>query len=168
MDIINHRRSVRSFTNQPIEQAKIEQLLRAGMQAPSAHNQQPWHFLVVQNPEVLLKIRDTSPYTKMFNEATAAIIVLMDKTNLKRSIMVPQDLSAATLNILLKATELGIGSCWCGVHPNPDRMNALANVINPPEQYEVFSLIALGYPKNEDAFRFVDRFDPAKVTYEKF
>ncbi|MGD9886503.1 MAG: nitroreductase family protein [Bacilli bacterium] len=168
MDIINYRRSVRSFTNQPIEQAKIEQLLRAGMQAPSAHNQQPWHFLVVQNPEVLLKIRDTSPYAKMFNEATAAIIVLMDKTNLKRSIMAPQDLSAATLNILLKATELGIGSCWCGVHPNPDRMNALVNVINPPKQYEVFSLIALGYPKNDDAFRFVDRFDPAKVTYEKF
>jgi nitroreductase len=168
MDIIHYRRSVRSFTDQPIEPEKIEQLLRAAMQAPSAHNQQPWHFLVITEKEMLLKIRETSPYAKMFLEATAAIIVLMDKTNLKRSIMAPQDLSAATMNILLKATELGIGSCWCGVHPNPDRMNSLTEVIQAPESKEVFSLIALGYPKNDDAFRIVDRFDASKVSYEKF
>ncbi|HPN60679.1 MAG TPA: nitroreductase family protein [Bacilli bacterium] len=168
MDIINYRRSVRSFTDQVIEPEKIEQLLRAGMQAPSARNQQPWHFLVVQNREQLLKIYETSPYARMFTEATAAIIVLMDKTNLKNELMAPQDLSAATLNILLRATELGIGSCWCGVFPNSERMASLKVLIKAPDQYEVFSLIALGYPQDADAFRFVDRFDPTKISYEEF
>ncbi|MGD9604850.1 MAG: nitroreductase family protein [Bacilli bacterium] len=168
MDIINFRRSVRSFIDRPLEQEQIEQLLRAGMQAPSAHNQQPWHFLVIQNKETLLKMCDISTSTKMFNEAVLAIVVLMDKTNLKRSIMAPQDLSAATQNILLKATELGIGSCWCGIYPIVERMDNLKAIINPPDYFEVFSLIALGYPKNENALCFIDRYNLQKITYEKF
>jgi nitroreductase len=165
MDIINNRRSVRSFTDQEVEKENVLLLLRAAMQAPSAHNQQPWHFLVVQDKDMIRKLRPSSP---MFSEATLAIIVLLDKTNVKREMMAPQDLSAATQNILLKATELGLGSCWCGVYPLEERMNYLSEVIMVSKQYEVFSLIALGYPKNPTALSYIDRFDPNKVSYEKF
>ena len=55
MNSIFHRTSVRKYTNQPVEQEKIEKILRAGMAAPSAMNQQPWEFYVVENKEVLEK-----------------------------------------------------------------------------------------------------------------
>ncbi len=167
MEIINRRRSVRSYTDQPIEKEKMETLLRAAMQAPSACNQQPWHFLVIQDKETMRKIVEASPRSKMVSEAAAVIFVLLDNEHMTVPLMGPQDGSAATMNILLAATEMGIGSVWCGVYPNPDRMDTVMKVLNIPSRYKPFSMIPLGYPKDPDALHFTDRFDPAKVSFEK-
>ena len=111
MEIINIRRSVRSYLDKPVEKEKVELLLRAAMQAPSARNQQPWHFVVVDDPETLRAIATVSRNMQMLNEAPLAILVLIDKENLTAPLMAPQDAAAATQNILLKAVDLGLGTC---------------------------------------------------------
>jgi len=168
MDIINKRRSVRSYLSTPVKSEDLEMILRAAMQAPSAKNQQPWRFLVVQNTETLKKLAEVSTNAKMLLEAPCAIIVIIDKTNLKTEMMAFQDASAATMNILLEATSLGLGTCWCGIYPNQERMDNLKSILKVNESYDVFSLIALGYPKDKDALYFIDRYNLNRIHYEKF
>lgn len=167
MDIINRRRSVRSYLPDPVEQEKLDLILRAALQAPSAKNQQPVRLLVIQNRERMNQLLTVSPHVKMLAEAPCAIVVLIVKDNLTAPLMVAEDASAATMNILLEATALGLGSCWCGIYPNQERMQNLRNALEIPDQYEVFSLIPLGYPKDPNALHFIDRYDSNKIFYEK-
>jgi nitroreductase len=168
MNIIFTRRSVRNYTDQAIPREKIDLILRAAMQAPSARNQRPWRFLVIQERKELDRLSELAPNLRTLKDAQVAIFTFFDKENLAAPLFVQQDLSVATMNILLQATELGIGSCWLGLYPNLERTNLVNKALNTPEHMEVFSLITLGYPKDADAFHFVDRYEPEKVFYEKF
>lgn len=168
MDVINKRRSVRQYRNQPVEQEKIELLLRAGMQAPSAKNQQPWHFLVIQNRDTLLKLSGLTKNSRMLADASVAILLLIDYTNLTLPDMAPVDMAAATENILLEATNLGLGAVWIGVYAREERGEAIREICQVPNHLEPFCLISIGYPLDENANRFVDRYDATRVYYEKF
>lgn len=75
MNSIFHRTSVRKYTNQPVEQEKIEKILRAGMAAPSAMNQQPWEFYVVENKEVLKKLSKCSQYAGSVEKSAVTFVV---------------------------------------------------------------------------------------------
>lgn len=168
MNILFRRRSVRAYTDQEIEKEKIDLILRAGMQAPSARNQRPWRFLVIQNRKDLARLANVTPNLKILKDAQAAIFTFFVKEDLVAPLFVQQDLSLATMNILLEATELGIGSCWIGLYPNLDRTNSVNKALKTPKNLEVFSLISLGYPKDPNALYFIDRFEPEKIYYEKF
>jgi hypothetical protein len=104
------RRSVREFTNQDVSKEDLNDLLRAGMQAPSAGNEQPWHFIVIDDPELLKKIPEFHPYAKMLNEAPLAILVCSDRNLEKHRATWLQDCSAAIENILLTAHAKGLGA----------------------------------------------------------
>jgi nitroreductase len=168
MNMIFKRRSVRNYLPDPIEKEKIEIILRAGMQAPSARNQRPWRFLVVQDRKELERLAEAAPNLRRLNEVPAAIFTFFDKENLLSPLFVQQDLSSATQNMLLQAAELGIGTCWHGLYPNTERTELVNKALGTPNNLEVFSVITLGYPKDPNALHFVDRFEPEKVYYEKF
>lgn len=165
MEVINKRRSVREFLSTPISKEVLEQLLRAAMQAPSAKNQQPWRFIVITKPADLEKIAEFSPSFKMLKTAPAAILLLIDHSNLTAPTMVIQDMAAATENILLEATAQGLGSCWLGVYGRTERMEAIRDFFQLSPSLEPFSVVALGYPIKKEAFNFVDRFDSNRVTW---
>lgn len=167
MEIINIRRSVRKFNDKPIEKEKIELILRAAMQAPSARNQQPWKFLVSENKETFEKLSNATPNMSFINGASLVIVYLTDLTSLKTPMMYPQDLSAAIENSLLEACSLGIGSCWCGTYPNGERMQKVREIFNLDNDLEPFAVVGFGYPEDENSFKFVDRFDEKKIIYEK-
>lgn len=167
MEIINIRRSVRKFNDKPIEKEKIELILRAAMQAPSARNQQPWKFLVSENKETFVKLSNATPNMSFINGASLVIVYLTDLTSLKTPMMYPQDLSAAIENSLLEACSLGIGSCWCGTYPNGERMQKVREIFNLDNDLEPFAVVGFGYPEDENSFKFVDRFDEKKIIYEK-
>lgn len=168
MEVINKRRSVRTFkANAQISQAQIEILLRAGMQAPSALNEQPWEFIVVNDSSVLKELSQISNHSKSLADAACGIILLTNKTKVK-SVLYPQDMAACTQNILLEATELKIGSCWLGTYPKEDRMNAISEYFKLPENIEPFSIIALGVLETADSLKFVDRYNPNVVHYNRW
>lgn len=161
------RRSVRLFSNRVVEEDKIDKLLRAAMQAPSAVNQQPWSFLVVRDKTKLETLSHLSSGSKMVSNADGVICLLIDSSQDKRPQMWSQDMSAAMQNILLEAVHLDLGACWIGVYPLEDRMNKLSEMLSIPSRYIPFALCAFGYPKDENANKFVDRYQSSKVFYEE-
>ena len=163
LDAILGRRSIRRYTEEPIAEEAIEQLIRAGMAAPSAHNEQPWHFMVIKDRELLDKIPHIHPYARMLQQAPAALAGCGDLKREKNPglgywIL---DCSAATENILLAAHALGIGACWLGIHPRPERKEALGKLLNLPEHIEPLCLIALGHPAEQKGPS--DRFKPDRI-----
>jgi len=169
MDVIQaitSRRSIRKFKALAVSDESIETILRAAMQAPSAHNMQPWHFVVIRMHEILSTIADFHPYAEMLHEAPLAIAVCGDCQIESNEGYIALDCAAATQNILLTAKALDLGSVWLGLYPRTDRMNELKKLIELPEQIIPISLVAIGYP-NEQKHP-VDRYQPDRVHFNKF
>ncbi|GHV94063.1 NAD(P)H nitroreductase [Spirochaetia bacterium] len=167
MSAILERRSVRNFLPKAVETEKIEHILRAGFEAPSAHNRRPWEFLVVTKREDLDAIAGMSPYSKMCTEAAAAIAVCVDLNagapKNPDDIWWVQDLSAVTENILLQIVDEGLGGVWLGWYPDKSRVAALSARFKLPSHIVPFSVIALGYPAKKP--QSANRFDSKKVHY---
>ncbi len=166
MDIINIRRSIRSFRAEEVEVEKIEKLLRAAMQSPSAGNQQPWEFVVVKNQETREKLASISPYAKPIKEAPLSIVLIENLDNLNFPQNSTQDMGACAQNILLEAVELGLGAVWLGVNPEKDRMKIVSETLNLPENTVPFAVIAVGYSDKKNEY--VDRFVSSKIHHEKY
>lgn len=169
METINalmSRRSIRKYTNQLIENEKIEILLKAAMQAPSARNTQSWQFIVVSDKETLKAIMKVHPYSSMLAEASHAILVCGDKSLEPSEAYCSQNCSAATQNILIAAHALGLGAVWLGVYPREERIKGITELFKLPEHIFPVTLISLGYPdeKKEAAHRY--SFE--KIHFEKW
>jgi len=166
MNNIFKRQSVRKYLAKPIEQEKIEMMLKAGMQAPSAANQQPWEFLVITDKEKLQALSGMSPYAKPVANCSVALVLLgnLDTANFPQCWQ--QDMAAAAENILLEATELELGGVWLGVAPEQDRMDYITKLFNLPEKIKPFCLLSIGYP--DQAQTIVERYDSARVHYDKY
>jgi len=134
------------------------------MAAPSANNSKPWHFMIVQNRQVLNDLAKIHPFAKMCYEATLAIVVCANPS-LSPKYWV-QDCSASTENILLAGTSLGLGTVWLGVHPRMERKEKLKRLFNIPENIEIMSIVALGYPAAKKPSR--TQFDPRRVHQERW
>ncbi|MFI3200135.1 MAG: nitroreductase family protein [Eubacteriales bacterium] len=165
MNSIFIRRSVRSFLQKEVEAEKVDKILRAAMQAPSATNQQPWEFIVVKGEERLKELAAYNPYASCLLGANAGIIVLGNKKRMTLPEYWEQDLGAATQNILLEATELSLGSVWFGTASDLERMEYIRELYNLEEHLLPYSVIAIGYPKEENANYFIDRYDETRVRY---
>lgn len=166
MNAIFTRSSVRSFSERKVEPEKLELLLKAAMAAPSACNQQPWEFVVVTDPAILKELSECSPYAGCIGRAPLGIAVCMRTEGLRAPDYAQIDASAATENLLLEAVELGLGAVWLGIAPGQERMEAVRRVIGAPETIQPFCLVACGYPAGPAAP--ADRYDPARVHYEKW
>ena len=163
MEAISTRRSVRSFTSKPIAKEIVEELLRAAMSAPSAGNEQPWQFVVIDDRKMLDRIIDVNPNAKMCKEAQAAILVCGDTSKEKYPGFWVQDCSAAAQNILLAAHDKGIGSVWTGVYPIEERVEGFRRLLGLPENVVPFCLVPLGYPAKQVPQ--VDRFQRDRVHH---
>lgn len=169
MNSIFKRTSVRKYTDQPVTKEQIEMLLKAGMAAPSAKNVQPWEFVVIQKKDTMFDIMKIHPYSSMLKEAPLAIAVCGNTTKIaleEAQDLWVQDCAAATQNILLEATDLGLGSVWLGVYPKQDVINGLRELLILPDYIEPFSLIAIGYPEGEVKPK--DKFNPERIHWEKW
>jgi nitroreductase len=160
------RRSIRKYQERPVEPETIETLLRAAMAAPSAGNQQSWRFVVVQDRDRLDSMATTSPYAGLLERAPLAIAVSGETIGEKHPGYWVEDCSAAIENMLIAANALGLGAVWLGYHPNQDRKDALAELLDLPPSFEVLGVVAVGYPAEEKAP--ADRFNPDFVSHESW
>jgi nitroreductase len=143
------RRSCRKFLNKEVEQEKIDIILKAAMQAPSAGNEQAWRFIVVTDKKLLQEIPKVSPYAQMAKEASLAIIICGDPSLEKFPGFWVQDCSAATQNILLAAHALGLGAVWTASYPMMDRVEGIRHLFNIPDTIIPFAIVPIGYPAQE-------------------
>lgn len=162
MNSIFHRISVRKYQNRDVEQEKIELMLKAAMAAPSACNQQPWEFYVVRDKDVILQLSKASPYATCAKKAPVVFVPCF-RSEGRAPEYFNIDMSAAVENLLLEADALGLGAVWMGISPDQGRMEAVAKVLNLPEELQAFALVPCGYPAEERPQE--DRYDPARVHY---
>ncbi len=160
------RRSIRRFTEQEVEQEKIENLLRAGMQAPSAHNKQPWHFVLLNDRRLLNEIADFHPYAKMLYQAPLAIAVCGDLELENNDRYLALNGAAATENILLAAHGQGLGAVWIAVYPREERIKKVKLLLELPLHIIPISLVAIGYPAKTVPPE--DRYQPQKVHFNRW
>jgi nitroreductase len=167
LETILTRRSVRKFKSEPIEKSIIEQLLRAAMSAPSAGNAEPWHFIIVDDRKILNEIARTHPHAQMCAEAPLAIITCADPEMEKYKGFFPQDLAAASENILLTARALGLGAVWVGVYPLEDRILEIKKILNLPAMIIPFNIIPIGFTDAEQGAA-ESRYNPDRIHYNKW
>ena len=158
------RRSVRKFTKDVVSDDEIAYLLHAAMSGPSAMNNKPWEFYVITNKDKLEQLKTASQYTGY--DAPLAIVVAGD---LSRALPEPmkefwvQDCCSATENILLAATDLGLGSVWCGIYPMDKAVNNVQKILGVTSDVLPLNIIYIGHPNVEVESR--DQFDLRNVHF---
>ncbi len=158
------RRSVRKFTDEPVSDDMINELLHAAMSGPSACNKKPWEFYVVLNENKLKELKSSSMFTKL--SAKLAIIVCGNLNNALPMQMAEywiQDCSAATENILLRVTDLGLGAVWCGIHPQKRAIEKVRRILDISEKQIPLNIIFIGHPDEYPEAR--DQYDEKRVHY---
>jgi nitroreductase len=158
LDIIFGRRSIRSYTDELVSERDIESLLQAGMAAPSGSNRKPWHFVVVTDRQLLRALAAAHPFGKMIANAALGIAVCGDPSISEWWV---QDCTAATENILIAISGLGLGGVWVGCHGRPEREQAVREVLGIPDRIGVLSLLSIGHPGEEKEAR--TQYDPVRV-----
>ena len=163
MNEIFERVSIRRFTEQKVEDEKVELFLRAAMQAPSGGNQHSEQFIVVRNTELIRKLREAARPYGALESATLAIVTLADQEKMKFEELWRHDLGAVCENILLEATSLGLGAVWMSADGTRDRQDKIRKLFDIPDNLLPFSVIALGYPAEEK--KAISRYDESRVQY---
>lgn len=164
MQNILQRKSVRSYQkDRPVEKEKVENLLRAGMAAPSGKDKRPWEFIVVDERDLLDSLAAYLPYAKMLASAPMAIVVCADET---KSDYWYLDCSAAAENILLAAEAQGLGAVWTATYPYRERMEVVSRFLHTPSQVKSLCVIPVGYPMGEQAPK--DKWDESRIHYNKW
>ena len=166
MSIVFKRHSVRRFTDEKVSDEKIENLLKAGMQAPSACNQQAWEFVVISDEEDKKAVSEMHQFAKPAEKASHLIVTVGNLNEAKIHRMIEQDLGACNENILLQATHEGLGAVWLGFHPIEDRTLKLKEYLNIPDYCIPFSVICVGYPQKENEVKL--RYDESKIHFDRY
>ena len=167
LECIHTRRSTRRYLDKPVPDELVTELLQAAMTAPSAHNEQPWRFLVVKNREMLEKVAAANRNAAMAAKAGLGILVCGDPELAKTKDMTPLDCSNASMSILLAAHALGLGGVWTASYPEAERMANYRSIFGIPESIIPFSFICLGWPEQPGGKR-EDRFKKDRVKYDRW
>jgi nitroreductase len=166
MDAIFKRRSIRKYTKEVVPDEMIRELIMAGMAAPSAGNEQPWHFIVINERSLLDGIQQIHPYSHMLAYAQVAILLCGDLTLEKHRDYWVQDLAAATENILIAVSGKGLGAVWLGIYPRKERVDGIRKLCGIPEHVIPFSLVPVGYPAEE--IKPKSGFDMSRIRYNRW
>jgi nitroreductase len=163
---IHTRHSVRQYITKEVDERHIQEVIGAGMMAPSAGNERPWHFLVLRQRATLQAISNSHPFASMVEKAPVAILVCGDLNLDNYEGYWVQDCAAATQNMLLTAHDLGLGSVWVGLYPRAQRVTEMRSIIKLPDHIIPFAILPLGYPaeiKEEE-----NRFEASRIHWERW
>jgi nitroreductase len=142
LELLKSRRSIRKYKPTPIEPEKLEQCLEAARWAPSASNKQPWEFLIVIDAEKRKKLASVHPYAKFVAESPVVFIPLTNPNVHPK--YHHSDTALATLQFMIEAHSLNLGTCWAGVI-NSDIEPRIKELLKIPDHLHVLALVAVGY-----------------------
>jgi nitroreductase len=149
MSLIEKRRSIRTFKQLPVEEEKIDNLVKAALHSPSSMSRNPWEFVVVTDRDRLEKLSQAKPHGSTFLKGAPLGIVICGDPD-KSDVWV-EDCSIASIFIQLAAESLGLGSCWIQIrrrmHNDTETAKEyVSRLLHLPKHLEVESIIAVGYP----------------------
>ncbi|MFH1017119.1 MAG: nitroreductase family protein [Pseudomonadota bacterium] len=161
LEAIFTRRSIRKYAKGTVPGPVVTELLKAAMAAPSAGNKQPWHFVVIDDRQILERVITFHPSAEMLHETALGILICGDESLEKGKGYFPLDCSAAAQNVLLAAHAKGLGAVWLGIYPRQDRIAGMRELVGVPEGIVPFALISIGLPAEKAGP--VERFDAGRV-----
>jgi len=161
MKAVLTRRSVRSFTSEPVSEEHLERLLRAAMAAANSGNQQPWRFILVDDPALRDQLSELDVERGGYYKTPQLIVVCGDIGSMKWKMHWLADCAAAIQNLLLAAHDLGLGAVWQELYPYHKRVAAVREMFGIPEMVYPMAVISLGHPTETPEV--ADRYDPAKI-----
>ena len=166
LENILSRKSVRSYTDEPVSTEQVEILLKAAMAAPSGRNLQPWRFVVVT--EQVTKEKLAVGFNKMIAKAPVAIVVCgqTHKDDGAPNNNWTADCAAATENLLLAAEAMGLGAVWTACYPYEDRMNPAIEALGLPDSVKPYCIVPVGHPATKEQPK--DKWKPESIHYEKW
>ncbi len=154
LDAIRKRASVRSYTDDPVSEEDLEEILAAALSAPTANNVRPWHILVVTDDENRAKLAQVHQWASFCAEAPVVLVFCADATRQPHWWI--EDTCAALENALVQAAELDLGTCWIGIRggegdagPGPEREEMVRDLLDIPEDIRVLGLVSLGHPLSD-------------------
>jgi len=142
-EAIRGRKSVRAYIPTPVPKEKLERVLEAGRLAPSAGNVQPWHFIVVTDPEKRKLIAKSGRFAGFLAESPVVIVGCGNRKASPKWHVI--DVAIAMQNMVLTATEEGLGTCWVGSFDG----GLVRRLLKIPEHLKVVALLAVGYPRKK-------------------
>jgi nitroreductase len=145
LEAIQKRRSIRKYSERPIEEDKLLRVLEAARLSPSASNQQNWKFVVVRDPDKRAMLMDAALQQLFVGQAPVIIAACSTKPQGMMTCGQPRytvDLSIATAYMILEAAEMGLGTCWLGRFDE----NKVKSILGIPEEIRVVTMFPLGYP----------------------
>ncbi|NLI93074.1 MAG: NAD(P)H nitroreductase [Peptococcaceae bacterium] len=171
LDLLYQRRSIRKYQNKPIEEEKVQQLIKAALLAPSAKNINSQRFIVVKDKELLEKLSTARDHGCSFlKDAPLAIVVTADSSLIDVWI---EDSAISAIILQLAAKSLGLGSCWAQIRErgHNDQKSAgqyVKEVLAIPENVEVECIIGIGYPLEEKPPKKDEDLAFERVFYNRF
>lgn len=162
LETILNRKSVRKYTDRPVEKEKLETLVRAGMAAPSSRDRRPWEFIIVTDRKTLDTMAEGLPFARMLKETNQAIVVCGDTIKSDNAWFL--DCSAAAQNILLAAESMELGAVWTAVYPYPDRIRIVREELRLPDHIMPLNVIPVGYPLGKESPK--NKYNPQQIHYD--
>jgi nitroreductase len=144
IDTILKRRSVREFTDKPVSRENINIILNSARWAPSGLNNQPWRFIVIQDPELIKKLSECTHYSGIVAGAPLLIATFLDNETSYNRTKDIEAIGAAIQNMLLTCCELGLGAVWLGEILN--QKEKVNSILECPPLLELMSVLAIGEP----------------------
>lgn len=170
MDALKLRRSVRKFDkSRKIDYDTLVELCRIGEYAPAARNQKGREYVIIDDESIINELATVSKGAAVLANGVAAIaLISRNKETLVTPDMIDQDLACSVENILIGATQMGIGSCYIGIHPHPERVEPCDKILNVKDGKHTFALIALGYPSEENPFYEKDKLTIDMIYHNRY
>lgn len=164
LEVMYTRRSVREFSDAEVDADQVEAMIKAAMAAPSAQNLRPWHFVVVRKRKLLEELAQVHKYAYMLDKAALGIVVCGDQQVSEQHWV--EDTCAATQNLLLAATALGLGGVWISLYPKKKHQKQVRELLHIPEHIGVLCVVAVGHPAEKKKIK--TEFDEGRVHQERW
>jgi len=165
-EAITTRRSIRRYAQEPVPEQVIRELLTAAMSGPSAHNRQPWQFMVVTNREQLDDLASIQAYSATLSQAPLAIVVCGDMELAQFDDVWLLDCAIAVQNLILLAHDRGLGACWLECHFREERAIAVREKLRLPEHILTLAVVSIGHPAEVKAP--LERYKGGRVHHNRW
>lgn len=159
------RRSIRSWLPEPVDEEKRKIILEAAMNAPSAADARPWHFVTMDDRDVIARFTGLGG-TEMLEHSTFMVLLCGEVAREVYPGFWPQDCSCAAQNMQLAAHDIGVGCVWIAIYPLDDRVAACRGILGIPENITPFALLAMGMPAEKHGPEY--RYDPARLHHNRW
>ena len=165
IDSIKSRRAHREFLNEPINEEKLQEILKVASFAPSANAKYPWELIVVKDTQTKELLSKTTPWSTFAKDAAVIIVILGNEED---SAYWLEDCSIVADHIWLETANQGLGTCWIQIRNHGTAEEDIKEILNIPNKFRILCLMPIGVPAKALPEHEESEIDKSKIKQEKY